>query len=488
MFRLILTAALALQVPVCLAAPVMADAGHTLAARVQLLADTSPTATNVTTSDTPMPIAQPPAGDNERLPFDVNSPDESPVGNNERLPLNLVNNFAGTDTINAYVTGLNSENHVVFLQSNGEWHYPTTTTTTSDSTASNEPQLVTADVAIPVGNGNSAGGNSSSTANRITPLTLPGYLSGGRIWFVRGNLDFFTVAGKDGITLVEPSVVNPSDSSVNVEWDFVELTTDAADGVTADISFVDFVGLPLGITLEGINSNESQSIQGLTDSLEDICDELRQQACADGQPWDQLCVTTNSTTDSRTLRILSPTDYLVQNPNAFDGYFEGYVGQVWQYYASHTLVTDGGVSCSVTGSELTCDGDNRGYARPTTTDIFGCNTGPFEIAASDNDIHKAVVPWLCASFNRHTLLANETRSASRNSTQPASGNSTQPASGNSLGYFTQSPNNWYSSIIHRHEAGGKGYAFSYDDVPVNGVDLSGLVQSPNPATLTVTIG
>ena len=408
--------------------------------------------------------------------------------NSQRLPLSFVNNLAGTD-INAYVTGIDSNNQLVFLQPNGQWYYPQ-----SNSAPTKGTQPVTGDITIPVSSGR---GNSSSVEARTTSLALPGYLQGGRIWFANGKLQFYTTNSDHGTQLVEPSVTDLGDPNSKVEWSSMELTTDTNSGVTADITFVDFVALPLGITLEA--NTGTQSAQGLvnTDVINHICGDLQNQAKADGQPWDQLCVTnsnskfnpitnltssaanfssslnTTTSASSRPLRILSPTDYIDVNPHAFSGYFEEYVDQVWKHYANDTLTTNKGIKCSVKGDELNCEGDNRGYARPTSADIFGCNTGPFAVEKSDNKIHQAVVPWLCAAFNRHALLST------RGELQ----------TGERTGFFTGSPTNWYSSIVHKHSIAGKGYAFSYDDVdPTDGVSLSGLVSSTEPNKLTVTIG
>jgi hypothetical protein len=88
-------------------------------------------------------------------------------------------------------------------------------------------------------------------------------------------------------------------------------------------------------------------------------------------------------------------------------------------------------------------------------------------------VHHAVVPRLCAAFNRATLLSD-------------SGNQ-QPGVG-SVTYYTQSPNNHYSRIIHQWEMDGRGYAFSYDDVNPAGQNEAGAVWGPSPTLLEIGIG
>jgi len=142
-----------------------------------------------------------------------------------KLPLNLVNNYPG-DSINAYVTGLDSNGRLVMLRPGGTFFYPKCDASTG------VPQNVTANVAIPLGSRGST-----------TTVTLPGYISSARVWFARGKLHFFTVCSANGNpSLVEPSAVNPSDPSANVNWGFVELTN-TEGGLYANISYVDFVGL-----------------------------------------------------------------------------------------------------------------------------------------------------------------------------------------------------------------------------------------------------
>ena len=111
--------------------------------------------------------------------------------------------------------------------------------------------------------------------------------------------------------------------------------------------------------------------------------------------------------------------------------------------------------------------------KPTAYDIFGCSTGPFEIQAIDNDVHRAVVPRLCAAFNRSTFLTN--------------GGNVQPSLPSSS-YYGTSPTNHFSRIVHQYEVDGKGYAFSYDDVNPSGEDQSGIVSISDPLVLAIRVG
>lgn len=67
--------------------------------------------------------------------------------------------------------------------------------------------------------------------------------------------------------------------------------------------------------------------------------------------------------------------------------------------------------------------------------------------------------------------------------------SNQPDGENVANYYKDPTTNHYSRIVHEVEAGGRGYAFPYDDVaPDGGVDVSGSVSDGSPQLLTVTLG
>ncbi|KAJ5815703.1 hypothetical protein N7474_007480 [Penicillium riverlandense] len=379
------------------------------------------------------------------------------AGDAEQLSVSVYNNFQ-SDSVNVYITGLDSNGDIVCLTSSGSWYTP------SGDSSSTTPQEITEDIAIPIG-----------AYGTTTSFTLPSFFSSGRVWVADGALTFWTVIAATGVlSLVEPSAVNPDDPSASVNWGFVELTTDSS-GVTINLSYVDFVGLPLGIEVQG--SDGTQTALGVSaNALSSICSDLTAQASSDGQPWNELCMTDSG---GNVLRVIAPYDYISLNPDAFDSYWTSYISQVWSQYETTPLTIDtqtaaGLVNCTVSGDTLTCAGDNRGYEQPAASDIFGCNSGPFAIESSDNDVHRAVVPRLCAAFDRSSFLVT--------------GGNVQP-SGDSSSYYTTTPTNYYSKIVHQYEVDGRGYAFAYDDVTPDGApNASGLINDPNPTLLTITVG
>ncbi|QIW99422.1 hypothetical protein AMS68_004940 [Peltaster fructicola] len=372
------------------------------------------------------------------------------------LPLALVNNFPG-GAINAYVTGLDANGQLVMLKADGTFYYPTAT--------SGPPQQVMQNCAIPLG-----------AKGSTLQITVPGYISSARIWFAEGQLKFYTVQGANGPSLVEPSAVNPNDPSASVNWGFVELTYNSSGGLYANISYVDFLGLILGMQLQ-CGDGSTQGARGLSqNSVQAVCSALSAQAGQDGAPWGDLCQADSS---GNMLRVLAPTDFISSSSSAFSSYWSSYIDQVWSKYTSEPLYIDtqsspGKVACQVQGSQLQCAGDNRSYSKPTALDIFGCNSGPFGIQAGDNLVHVSVVPRLCAAFHRTTLLLP--------------GGNVQPSLDSSH-YYTTTPTNYFSKLIHQYELDGKGYAFAYDDVNPDGdVNQSGTVVDANPQLLTIYVG
>ncbi|HEV2371414.1 MAG TPA: beta-1,3-glucanase family protein [Streptosporangiaceae bacterium] len=367
------------------------------------------------------------------------------------MSFDLVNN-TGSDTVYAFVTGyaVNNGNALTLLLSDGHTpYYP--------PSPSQPLSPVGADVAIPL-----------AAPGGTRQITVP-QLAGARLWFsVGGTIEFLL---NPGPALVQPSVSNPSDPNINLAWDFCEFTLNATQ-LFADTSCVDFVCLPIGMTLTDTLGG-AQTVHGLPPGgLDTVCNGLKVQAAKDGQGWDHLIVTSGG----QNLRALSPYNGMVINSSLFSGYYEPYVAQVWQKYSTTTLTIDtqesyGHVGGQVSGGQLTFPGV-ASFAQPSTADIFSCSSGPFNSAGLGVEA-LAILARLAAAFNRSTLLfaAN----------QP---NGAKPRS-----YYQHSPTNHYARIVHATAVGHLGYAFPYDDVTKSGgVNQSGPVSSGSPSVLTVTVG
>lgn len=396
------------------------------------------------------------AGNNSNPSHPSTTPNGRPNSRKNTLQLSLVNNV-GSDTVHAYVSGLDGQGRSVMLTAGGSYYH-------LQSSSSSKPQKIDADIAIPL-----------KGIGETTTITLPDYISSARVWIADGYLKFDVVHTPSGPRLVEPTTNNPDDVNADVNWGFIELNFQSSSGLFANLSFVDFVGLALGLQLQSDSGVQTRC--GVPrDAVERMCKLLKSQAESDGQPWDRLCTRGR---DGRPLRVVSPSAMISRSPGAFKGFFDGYVREVFQLYATQQLIVDthataGLVPCASDGDTISCADDSTTYRRPTSEDIFGCNSGPFVIYESDNDIHKGIVPRICAAFNRATLHLQ--------------GGNVQPSLPPTE-YYTANTSNWYSAFVHQIELDGRGYAFPYDDVtprPEESVD--GSVSSTDPKGLTIFVG
>jgi hypothetical protein len=362
-------------------------------------------------------------------------------------------NKSSSSTVYAYITGLAIEraNTPIFIQSDGQTvYYPVA--------PSEILQPLQADVAIPLG-------NPGNTVNVRIPK-----IAGGRIWFsIDAKLTFRL---NPGPAVVEPSVTNPSDPNFNIDWTFCEFTYNDAQ-LFANISYVDFVSIPVAISLTNTQGH-TQTVPGMgSDGPKVLQDRLRAQAKSDGRPWDKLIYEYNG----RALRVLSPNNLLVGNADAWGNYWDGYVQAVWNKFKNEDMIVNtqaaaGNLRGRVQGNELQL-GEAGSFAAPTARDIFSCSTGPFQTGS--NQARNAVIPRLAAAFNRSTLL-NTSDNQFPNGSNPSQ-------------YYKDPTTNHYSRIVHEVQKDGRGYAFPYDDVvPDGGQDVAGTVFDGSPQLFTIAVG
>jgi hypothetical protein len=405
-------------------------------------------------------------------------------GTNESLRLTVINSLQNGSDPQMYLTGMDPEGVLVFLQPNGTWYRPSDMSTSQSSVT----VVPATQISLPLGR-----------PGAVTHYTLPSYVSSGRIWVTDGNLSFSTSRDAGGtLSLVEPALGQAASS--NTSWGFVEFTYSKASGLWANVSYVDFVGMILGmfVSSTGAQNNASastspcrqqpslQATPGLpADAVVSLCESLIEQSRLDGYPWNALCI---YRPDGRPLRVLSPNSYIQSYPQAFSGYWDSYIDQVWSRYRSEVLTFNtqgdddwGNVSCQVDGDELRCTSlgvsGNVTYSKPSAEDIFSCDTGPF---ASTDPLSQVITRYLCAAVNRSTLLLE--------------GGDVQPDGTNSSSYYHGGNiTNRYSELLHDREICGTGYAFPYDDV-VSAEDValgqnpSGELTSQTPVALVILVG
>ncbi|KAH7014313.1 putative glucan endo-1,3-beta-glucosidase precursor [Microdochium trichocladiopsis] len=370
------------------------------------------------------------------------------------MTVRIHHNFNSNQQLYAYLIGRDRNDVPTVLQSNGQYFYPA-------RVSGPVPTKISAPI-----------GHKLSSKGGYVDIQIPDTLSSGRIYVSEGELTFSAVMSDLGyMSLVQPAFVDPQDVNANKFWGFVEFTLNDA-GVFANISFVDFVGLVFSMKLT-LGSGATQEVIGLqSDAIQKICQGLKEQSARDGKPWASHCMYRS---DGTALRVLAPNIYADLHRD-MDNYYDSYVNQVWDKYSREDLFINtqgsrGKVPCRVSGNVLKCQGDSMGFPKPTSRDIFGCNSGPF--ANTGDDLHRNILARLCAAFNRSELLL--------------SGGNTTPSLGSSK-YYTVDPTSHFSRLVHKYEVDGKGYAFSYDDVEVNGQNPAGVVAGAAPKLLEVWAG
>ncbi|KAL2195221.1 glycoside hydrolase family 64 protein [Corynascus similis CBS 632.67] len=421
------------------------------------------------------------------------------------LRVQLVNQTTSSN-VYAFITGLAIQHNMarVFLTANGkDLYYP------ESPPAGKILQPLDQDCAIPLG----------APGNAIT-VTIP-QMAGGRIWFsAEKPLTFLRNPGGPGggAALVEPSVLNPSDPNAGVDFAFCEFTLNN-DQLFANITYVDFVPrLPIALTLQ-TRGGAVQHVSGMApDGLERVCAGLSEQAARDGWPWDKLIVQPQGC--DRPLRVLNPTHSNAVGAS-FDDYFDPLVEAAWKKYSvsqhpqqqrsespekkhhhrfrlpflnrgpepsspafsfpsesTATLRINTQAAFGILegyvppgSAELVIGGDES-FARPTTADILGCNSGPFATGPSPK--RNAIIPRLAAAFQRGCICA-------------VADHPSDPATFYPTG--SQSRANHYARVVHECNLDGKGYAFAYDDVqPDGGADQSGKVNAGDPDVFVVAVG
>ncbi|KAK5709556.1 hypothetical protein LTR17_019710 [Elasticomyces elasticus] len=286
-----------------------------------------------------------------------------------------------------------------------------------------------------------------------------GPIDSARMYVASGQLEFGTV---DGGGFQEPSALNTGLSCQNENWGFVEFAFSGEGSLNVNPTAVDFMGVPFAIRME--TADEVWETKGWQpDVVANLCSGLAAKGAADGLPWEKACV---HGADGALLRVLSPT-----HVSEFAQYWDEHIAEVWSTYSSKSLsiqTQQGAVSCQVSGDILVCEEES--FAKPTSPDVWGCNTGPFE---NNGSLHrKELLRVLCAAFHRGTLLGP--------------GGDVQPA-GDVSSFYTTCTSNAYSQIVHELAIDHLGYAFPYDDVPANGQDISGSL-SGSALYLSIGIG
>ena len=268
-----------------------------------------------------------------------------------------IQNNTLSDTVYAFVTGqaLDNGGALMLLEADGQTpYYP------ASPSAAGSPLAV--DCAIPL---NASGG-------APVTITVP-RLAGARLWFSIGTPLTFLL--NPGPGLVEPSVTNPSDPNIDLQWDFCEFTYN--DRAVRQHLLRRFRVHPHRADPDRHLGRHAKRGRPPVRRTRHDLRRAHRPGRADGNAWTDLIVTSGG----QNLRALSPANAAVLNPSFLSGYFDDYVSQVWQLYESATLTVDtqasyGAVTGQVSDGLLTFPGVGA-FAQPATADILSCATGPF---------------------------------------------------------------------------------------------------------------
>ena len=325
-------------------------------------------------------------------------------------------------------------------------------------------------------------GGPGKTVDVVVPL-----VTSGRIYFIYdNNLEFFLTRGAYGPNIVQPSITNRSDRNYNKDWTFSEFSFNDRE-VYANISFVDFVSLPIAMSLKP-HGQQPSHVRGFPkDGLQRLRDGLVAQKKIDRVDWDKLVVLDSTdNANHRILRVLSPGNAmdLFKAEGFLQNYFDEYAGACWGKYKNQQLIIDtqkrewGVVYGSLAGNELVFkkpSGEQIGAFRvPRTYDIFGADQGVFKaVPGPHKHLMLNIGARLDAALNRSTLHSN--------ANQPDHDGLIET-------YYKHKICNHYAHWVHALTKDKKGYAFAYDDVK-NGIkDQSGFLAHSNPEWLMFNVG
>lgn len=379
------------------------------------------------------------------------------------------------DKMYAYIMGedYSSGKKVFFQNGANAWYYPTYSGAANETTGKNGAVDTSSNnLAIEVG------GNSDTT------VTLTEYLNSGRVYIGASEMSFMQDPSGN---LVEPSPVDTSDANYGFAWGIVELAWSDVE-LAADLSYVDSVGLALGMRVTTTDGEELYDAGLPAGSLKKVCDEL----AAVSDDWGAMCI---KGSDGKLLRALAPSKYVSGNAaGSLSTLYDSYIDEVWERYSTAQLTVNTqestwgpNVTCKVSGgggdSAMVCsqpDGATYNYAKPTTEDVLGCNSGPFTGQDGNNAYQSRTWPRLCAAFTRSTLLLE-------------GGDVTPSSAVGAAQYYSGEATNHFARIVHEvvtpGEVGTGAYAFAFDDVnaPGTGENESGMFQVGNPRTIEIEV-
>ncbi|MBI0326727.1 discoidin domain-containing protein [Burkholderia plantarii] len=293
-------------------------------------------------------------------------------------------------------------------------------------------------------------------------LQLPPLFSGrifvslGAPLFIKINTD---AAGNIGFAPPDPN--NATDPSLGIPFDWYEFAY-GSNGLWINTTQVDEFGFPLTEDVYSANGTVHQRT-GITQRRADLFQAYTHEVSAAFQP-----------SAPSNFRIMAPAHDSFAAGKANGNYFDGYVNDMWTYYASNDLPVVAGARAFVgrtSGTQLVFgevdqhngqfQGSTYAVNKPSTQDVLLCN-GVF---LDGDGTQQQIEAQICAAINRHVM-----------------GDATKwnvPSA-----YYAASPYNEYARFWHDHGISGLDYGFSFDDVN----NQSSTINVPNPEHVVLGIG
>lgn len=340
------------------------------------------------------------------------------------------------------------------------------------------------------------------------------FIRGGRIWFLYNEtnatdacLTFKLDPAAEGKAVpVEPTSISEAHPDQKKKWSYMEFTyADATVQSAFNISFVDFLCIPVGIKVEGTSvqggqSNEPGRVWGLKkDGLQTMVDKVKNTTTGDGIDWKCL-IQYQDAEKTKPLRVMCPSHVTTLCDR---GYLDPWIAKVWNFYDStknpnNMLTIKWNKNCwtgvtsgvntpfvftpSTDNKVETGFGDNAlaqvSFPMPTTRQVWEASGGGFS-NTTPTSASPLIGVVLSAAFMRGTACLN----------------SNQPTDEKESTFYdpAQTVNgicNYYAKWVHEVAQGGLGYAYPYDDNVAHLMkeDPSGLVKCNGPTAITITVG
>ncbi|MBN3725617.1 DUF4982 domain-containing protein [Burkholderia sp. Ac-20379] len=293
-------------------------------------------------------------------------------------------------------------------------------------------------------------------------LQLPPMFSG-RIFVSLGSPLYIKINtdANGNIGFAPPDPNNGTDPSLGIPFDWYEFAY-GSNGLWINTTQVDEFGFPLSQDVYSANGTVHQRT-GITQRRADLYQAYAREVSAPFQP----------ATPSN-FRIMAPAhdSFAAGKPNGT--YFDGYVNDMWTYYASNDLPVVAGARAFVgraSGTQLVfkeVDQHNGQFAgatytvnKPNTQAVLLCN----DVFLDGDGTQQQIEAQLCAAINRHVM-----------------GDTTKwnvPSA-----YYAASPSNEYARFWHDHGISGLAYGYAFDDVN----NQSSTIQVPSPEHIVLGIG